>query len=278
MHRITYLSICTLVALFFALSTEAEEFFRSGKPIIQQTLARIIIPNAYPVDPISDTSWSCPMSTVADVQCAFNAARTAENGMLGTSIPNLTMPSQAIWDGMSDAEKALWLINRERLDRGIDALHGIETNVSGVAQYYAQYLLDNNATGHTADGQTPWERLDSNAAINACHDFLSVAENLAYFWTSGTSIPLPIERSVYMWMYDDSSSAWGHRHAILWYPYDDNSGTAGMEGFLGIGRASGPHQGWNFAEMIVMNVFDPCSSWDYDESVILPFIILLLNE
>jgi len=180
---------------------------------------------------------------------------------------------------MTDAEKALWLINRERLDRGIDALHGIEGNVSSVAQYYAQYLLDNNAFSHTADGRDPWQRLNSNAAINACHDFLSIAENLAVFWTSGTSIPLPVERSVYMWMYDDGDCcAWGHRHAILWYPYNDNSGINGVEGFLGIGRASGPHMGWNFAEIIVMNVFDPCSTWVYDKNVSLPFLNLLLDD
>lgn len=70
-----------------------------------------------------------------------------------------------------------------------------------------------------------------------------------------------------MWMYDDSNSNWGHRHAILWYPYNNNNGDSGSEGFLGIGRANGgPYQGpfpssWNYAEMIVMNVFDPCSSW-----------------
>jgi hypothetical protein len=40
-----------------------------------------------------------------------------------------------------------------------------------------------------------------------------------------------------------------------------------MEGFLGIGRASGgPYQGpfssaWSNAEIIVMNIFDPCSAW-----------------
>jgi hypothetical protein len=73
-------------------------------------------------------------------------------------------------------------------------------------------------------------------------------------------------------MYDDAGSNWGHRHAILWYPYTDDSGVPGMEGFLGIGRASGgPYQGpfgnaWPFAEMIVMNVFDPCSTWEYNST------------
>jgi hypothetical protein len=69
-------------------------------------------------------------------------------------------------------------------------------------------------------------------------------------------------------MYDDGSCCkWGHRHAILWTPYNDNSGAVGMEGFLGIGRASGgPYQGpfssaWSNAEIIVLNVFDPGSAW-----------------
>jgi len=166
---------------------------------------------------------------------------------------------------MSDGQKALWLINRERIDRSVMPLHGIETNVTVVAQYYAQYLIDHNAFSHDADGRTPWQRLYANSAIGACHDSLSVAENLAGFMTSGSSIALPVERSVYMWMYEDASSSWGHRHAILWYPYNDNSGPTGQEGFLGIGRANGPYQGWNYGEVIVMNVFDPCSSWVYSQ-------------
>jgi hypothetical protein len=164
---------------------------------------------------------------------------------------------------MDDGQRALWLINRERIDRGISLLHGLEANVSEVAQSYADYLMDHSAFGHYEDGHSPWERLSTNPFIGACHDFLGIAENLAIFWTSGSSIALPVERSIYMWMYDDSGSSWGHRHAILWYPYNDNSGSPGKEGFLGIGRSSGPHDGWNFAELIVMNVFDPCTDWDY---------------
>lgn len=225
---------------------------------------------AYPADPTADIPWSAGTGGVADIQAAFNNARAQENSQLGTSIPMLTLPGQAQWNGMSDAQKALWLINRERVDRGVPPLHDIETNVQGVAQYYANYLLNNNTWGHEADGRSPWERLNDNPAIGACHDFLSVSENLAVFVTSGSSIPLPIERSIYMWMYEDGNCCgWGHRHAILWYPYTDNSGPAGREGFLGIGRAhGGPYKGpfsqtWPFAEIIVMNVFDPCPSWPY---------------
>ena len=211
---------------------------------------------SYPPDPTSDTDWPYSSeNSVMDIQTRFNTARTNENSQLGTSIPMLVLPSQAVWNSKNDGEKALWLINRERFDRGVEPLDGIETNVTGVAQYYAQYLLDNDAFGHYEDGNSPWERLDNNSAINACQDFLNVAENLAVLWGGWT---LPIERSVYMWMYDDSGSGWGHRHAVLWYPYNDNSGSAGSEGFLGIGRATGTHQGLANSDIIVMNVFDPC--------------------
>ncbi len=225
---------------------------------------------AYPPDPTSDIPWPWSNETsVADIQSQFNDARTQENNQLGLAIPMLTLPSQSDWDAMSQGQKALWLINRERIDRGVAPLHGIEDNVSQVAQSYAQYLLDHDAFGHEADGKNPWERLHNNPAINACHDFLAIAENLAVLWGGWT---LPVERSIYMWMYDDSqvSIPWGHRHAILWYPYNDNSGPSGKEGFLGIGVATGPHtnpRGQRVtADIIVMNVFDPCSTWSYSQS------------
>jgi hypothetical protein len=170
---------------------------------------------------------------------------------------------------MSDGEKALWLINKEREDRGVPPLHGLEMNVTGVAQYYADYLLEHNTSGHTADGRSPYGRLDDNPEIGACREPLDVVENIAYHVTTGSSIDLPVERTVYAWIYWDASVGWGHRHVVLWHPYDDNSGTAGMEGFLGLGRGNGgPYQGpfskpWNFAEIILMDVFDPCSTWSH---------------
>ena len=218
----------------------------------------------YPADPTADASWSYSTeSSVTDIQSRFNTARANENNQLGTSIPMLTLPAQSEWDAKTPGEKALWLINLERVDRGIAPLHGLESNVTQVAQDYAQYLLEHDAFGHDADGQSPWDRLDSNPAIGACHDSLNVAENLSVLWGGWT---LPIERAVYMWMYDDSGSNWGHRHAILWYPYNDNSGTQGDEGFLGIGLATGEHQGWSNSDIIVMNVFDPCATWNYTGS------------
>lgn len=266
-HKLWLIALTLFLTLPLSTTARTEPGSQSAVPNAALTLAPQSI-QAYPPDPTSDIGWSAGASGVVDIQTAFNNARTIENAQLGTSTPMMTLPGQTEWDAKSNGQKALWLINRERIDRGVMPLHDIEVNVTSVAQYYADYLLDNDAWGHYEDGRSPWQRLNDNPAIGACHDYLSVAENIAVFVTSGSSIPLPIERSVFMWLYDDGSCcSWGHRHAILWYPYNDNSGPAGREGFLGIGRASGgPYQGpfsspWPYAEMIVMNVFDPCASW-----------------
>ena len=256
--------------------------FAAGIVIVLLTNLRPALAS-YPSDPSADIAWLGNMSTVTDIQAAFNSARTQENAQLGKSIPMMTLPSQSTWNAMSDGDKAFWLSNRERIDRGVMAMDSVEGNVTSVAQYYANYLLSHNVFSHNADGHDPWQRLNTNPAINACHDFLNVAENLAVFVTSGNNIPLPIEQSVYMFMYADSGSSWGHRHAILWYPYNDNSGTVGKEGFMGIGRAhGGPYQGpfsqsWNYAEIIVMNVFDPCATWNYASSMSKVYLPLIMR-
>lgn len=224
----------------------------------------------YPPDPPTDTPWEGGYAGVADIAAAFNRARANENSALGTFLKPLTLPAQSTWSGMSEGDRALWLINTERTARGLTPLHGLETHVTQVAQSWAEWLLSHNQFDHNADGRTPWERLDAVPAIKACHDFLGVAENL--YWvgtTSAQGTPLPIEQAIYTWMYDDKTSAWGHRHAILWKPFTDNSGAAGQEGFLGIGHARGgftnPADGRRFAftDLVVMNVFDPCASWQY---------------
>lgn len=223
---------------------------------------------------------------VVDIKAAFDNARTQENIQLAaqpyTPMPMLTMPTQGEWDAMTPGQKALYLIDRERAVRNVPPMDGLEANVGFVAQWYADWLLANDAVGHSndVDGdmvlEDPWDRLhdDPNIipgvlappAIIACHDFLPVGENLAYFWASSGApahwLALPVERAIYNWIYDDSSSAWGHRQAVLYDPYTAGACNAGQEGFLGIGLAAGgPHQSWDDARIVVMNVFDPCSSW-----------------
>ncbi len=215
---------------------------------------------SYPPDPRTDTNWDYShQKNIRDIENQFNRARANENTQNGCSLPPITFPDQRKWNSMSDNEKALWMINDERRVRNLELLDRTEESVISVAQYFAGYLMKTETFDHLADGRSPWERLDSIPEIHTCSEFLRVAENLAVFW-SGTTFP--IEQAVYMWLYADSGSNWGHRHTILWDDYNDNSGPSGREGFLGIGRATGRHQGYPNAEIVVMNVFDPCPSWN----------------
>ena len=215
-------------------------------------------PESYPPDPSGDISWTAGYIGVADIQSHFNLARSAEN----PALPPLVMPSQAEWNTKSNGEKALFLVNSERAVRGVPLLQGVESNVTTVAQNYANYLLANNLFTHCVSGSCPKDRLHAIPAIGACHDFIPYSENLAALMTSASSLPLPLERAVYAWLYADGSCcSWGHRHALLHYPYADNSGTAGKEGFMGIGTASGAYRGWPLGTVVVYNTFDPCSTW-----------------
>lgn len=214
---------------------------------------------SHPPDPASDIDWNYSLQdSLHEIEEQFNRARIIEGNQSGSTLPQLKLPPRNIWNLMSDDKKALWLINRERKARGLIQLSGIEKNVNEIAQYYAEYLMKTDSFDHIADGRSPLERLDSKLEIASCRDFLRVSENIAVFWSGST---FPLEQAVYMWLYADSGSNWGHRHTILWSLFNDNSGSVGSEGFLGIGRATGQHRGWPEAEIVVMNVFDPCQNW-----------------
>ena len=67
----------------------------------------------------------------------------------------------------------------------------VQTDVDNLAQYYADYLVDNDTSGHTADGRTAFERIDDDPALGPCHEFLHRAENLGYFNTTASTCPIP---------------------------------------------------------------------------------------
>ena len=51
----------------------------------------------YPDDPLSDLSWSGGTAGVDDIKNAFDAGREHENSELGTTVPEITLPSQSVW-------------------------------------------------------------------------------------------------------------------------------------------------------------------------------------
>jgi uncharacterized protein YkwD len=229
--------------------------------------------------------WANNVSSNSDLETTFNNARRAEETQLSlssNSLGNLSLPID--WTSLTDDEKVLFLMNAERTCRaGVDygsgavlglPFEGVESLVDAAAQAHADDQVANNTFSHTgSDNSTPFSRIDT-AVGTSCHSFMSYAENLAAFFTSGTANTFVAEHAVYDWLYEDLSSAWGHRRAAFIQDADDYSATgftndygdASSEGFIGVGIASSPSYnpnsfgGVNDGDLVVFSVFDPVSS------------------
>ena len=202
-------------------------------------------------------------TTLADVEDAFNYARTQENIDLGTSIPAIVFPSVTVWNAKSINEKALWLVNQERTARGLVPFEAVAEQVTTVAQNYCQFLIDNDTTGHYADEHNPDWRLLQNSDIAACKQAYN--ENIAYFYSYNPTEPsMVLERLIYLLIYEDATSAWGHRKNFFTTVFNDNSGIVGAEGILGTGLVvSQEFKTYTWSAIVVFDCIDPCSSWVY---------------
>ncbi|MCB9250452.1 MAG: hypothetical protein H6613_18845 [Ignavibacteriales bacterium] len=227
----------------------------------------------------------CPPNTGAsltgraDIVFAFNNARTVENGQIGTTIPaNMTVTDLAAddnaWDNKSSSEKALILMNLERVARGIPPFQEVDANVVNVAQSYADYLRTNNQFEHNLDcnnGSSGTNacnaivRMEENAAIKTHQQAACRFENLAaVFAPSMDCAPLFLEQAIYSWIYNDTGQGNGHRKACFYnIPIaNDDYSTAGAEGQIGIGVSIGLYQGAAYGIVMVFNFFDPDASYN----------------
>jgi len=266
------------------------------RTITQLILTVIVMPlslmSQSPANLNADIAWSAGYVSIQDIEGAYNFARREEEIQMGlavNSLGNLVLPTD--WFDYSPNQRALFIVNDERISRGgrdygngpclglpMDAL---ENNLQGLAQSHADWLGVNNAFSHTGENNwSPFQRIDNDPVLgtmNNCHDFLTRAENLTAFFTSGNFIPLPIEQSIYGWIYDDASSNWGHREAVLLqdedlngnlWGYTNNYLSTSSEGFLGVGLVETINGSWNpfnfswvdASTLVVLNVMDPVSS------------------
>ncbi len=217
----------------------------------------------YPNDPNNDVPWQAKSSSVFEIANAFNKARRKDNSV----VKDMQLPLQSVWDSYSNVEKMLYLINSERLDRGQAALAGFDPRLNRISQRYAEFLQSSDQQGHTADGQTPWLRMDVDAEIQRGREKIRFGENLAYFASDALLPEMLVERSLFNWLYNDAGEGWQHRHFILYTGYNDNTILQGEEGVMGLGVATGPfsiggHQ-YRFGAVVVLNAFDANANWDY---------------
>ena len=242
----------------------------------------------------AQATYSDSTKTIA----AFNNARRQEEinqGLTTHILGTLTLPSP--WNILSGKDKVFYLINCERTCRaGIDYPNDSNPAVLGfpldkqdsamdtVAQNHADWLIANNLFQHTGlNSTTPFQRIQTRYPMNTCSEYLARGENIAIFFHSTNIIKLTVERSVYNWIYNDASSAWGHREAALLQNkdlqfndstagYKDNFSAGNSEGMIGYGFGGtsggtywptnlGPKPTWlNRSELIVMVVFDPVAA------------------
>ena len=226
-----------------------------------------------PKDLLMNVTVATNWSTVETIENTFNTARRQEEMQLGlpaNSIQNLNLPGQNTWDAYSLDQKALYICNDERTSRaGINygtgavkglPFNGIEANIDAAAQNWSQYLVDNNAWGHchptNNNADCPGGRIAA-AYPNGCTEFGGGIENLSAH-SSGT-IPLVDAAlgAIFGWIYEDATSAWGHRHAMLAQSYDDDYGAAGQEGFVGFGVAQTTNPAVQWKTIVTINFTIP---------------------
>ncbi|MFK7979764.1 MAG: leucine-rich repeat domain-containing protein [Saprospiraceae bacterium] len=239
-----------------------------------------------PANLTADVTVSKNFSSVTATENTFNNARRQEETQLSlspNSITNLDLPAQSVWDGYTEKEQLLYLLNDERIARaGINygngpvlglPFQGIEGGIDGVAQNYAQTLLDNDAFTHNYGGTSPSSRIDS-AISSACRETISRSENIyAAVSSSSGAFSTAVESAIFNWNYDDASSNWGHREMCLLQNqtltttsggFQNNNGATDKEGYIGIGIAKGENYAgfgtnWPYGAVIVLNYFDPLS-------------------
>ncbi len=232
--------------------------------------------------------------TVESTEAAFNKARRQEEIQLGLpqgKLVNLKLPEQAIWNKMTDDAKALLLINSERIARdemlpGVIGLplEGIETHIDHIAKKYGDLLHDLNAFSHSADGLSPFLRIDNDLDIGTgtgCHDFLPRAESLAAFASRGFTISEPLIQAVYGFLYADAESHWGHREMILLQDTDlrgrkgfiNDDDDPKAEGYLGVYVRMSDNYHPDFAPdyehgaIVVLEYFDPIENDPFDGAI-----------
>ncbi|MEH8016483.1 DUF1566 domain-containing protein [Rheinheimera muenzenbergensis] len=228
----------------------------------------------YPDDNIPWTGDNA--QTVDDIARAFNYARSQDPSVY----QHLVMPTQAVWDAMTVQQKGLYLVNAERVARGIKPYAGFDAAMVEVAQTYADYIQGyNQIIGHHNDGRSPMERMLAHPYIGANADrHIRKPESVASISGSPTTISVDraLAQAIYGWLYEDkdwfvafgiSGTPWGHRDHLLQTGLDDNHDENTTEGVVGFGLTRGLYQpGVNPATkqgaVTVFKTIDQGPNWD----------------
>jgi len=212
---------------------------------------------------------------VSDIEAAFNYARSKDS----TINKKLILPSQDVWDAMSQEERALYILNKERADRGLKPFEGVEAinrdfsgsnpkTLADIAQGYANTLWSKTTLEHNLDG-TVDERLNRVDSLKN-REHIPYNENLYAEGNNYKLDDIPLIRAIYNWIYADANPAvgepWGHRAMCLMKVENDNFGAKGAEGIIAFGIKQGNDYAANpnnyKSSLVVMNAINPPANWN----------------
>lgn len=225
-----------------------------------------------PSDPSSNVPWPWQnwRSDIAVIEAQYNAARSKDPTV---AVELKIEYSQEQWNAMTVNQKALYLCNKERMDRGIKPFAGVSREVTDVAQGYSEFQTLAGHGSHDADPRlwissgrpsdgccSPWNRLYANPKLKETATFQLNPENLAFSPIDALNMHVAIEFSIYTWIYADEESNWSNRHTNL-VALGAGAGVEAL-GMIGFGCATDAH-----GTYVVMNVAVESENWDYsDES------------
>jgi hypothetical protein len=194
-------------------------------------------------------------TSLNDAISTFNNARSKDPSVLSNK-KQLILPASFI--NMNWVDQYYTFLNLERTDRGLLPNTYPISRLNTIANSYASDLLTANQFTHTLNGTTPQSRMKNNTDITGCIEFHPYSESLYYFGTTDFNMVnknLIAFQALYTYIYNDSSSAWGHRKHLL-SNYNNNNKSNSDEGHLGIGMSVKKFNGM-LRYILVQNTFDP---------------------
>lgn len=179
-------------------------------------------------DPLNDRTAS--INSESDGITAINNARSLEG------LGQLNLPGN--FYSLSPEDRILTLFNLERADRGLPVFsHGNDLVLGRVAENHSQILISYNIFAHDTAIDGPLQPTPNR---------ITVAPGVPGHYSSWGEIIAGAPYTTYqvfIWLYQDKSQGWGHRHIIF-----------GCFSDIGIGSISGgPYGSISTADFIQSN-------------------------
>ncbi|MGL4758608.1 MAG: CAP domain-containing protein [Patescibacteria group bacterium] len=233
---ITTLAICTLLVTGFTFAVSAQSTNYYSIPNLNSNLNN---PARY---------FSSEAQAIQEFQRARQFDPTVKH-------KGFTLPWY--FKDMSVSDLSYWLLNNERINRGLTPLAAPRSQVNNIAQNYSNALAQSGQFTHTLNGTTPWGRMDQDPLLKSCREFNPRMESLYKFSSKGLNISdkLKVLHAFYNFIYVDATSNWGHRQHLL-VNYSDNHSVMGSEGFIGTGLTNTIRNGWNETYFVIETI-DP---------------------